>query len=85
MKELEKKMAHSAGHNSKAFYNYANNKLKTRVSIADLDTDSGKAITDIDKAETLIFFFSAVFTREDFENFPNSRQVLGIQVPLDNI
>ena len=69
-KEFEKKIAKEAKSNPKAFYKYANSKLKVRAGIADLDTPAGKATTDQQKAEALNSFFTSVFTRENTENMP---------------
>ena len=69
-KEFEKKIAKEAKSNPKAFYKYANSKLKVRAGIADLDTPEGKATTDRQKAEALNSFFTSVFTRENTDDVP---------------
>ena len=48
--------------NPKAFWKYANSKLKTRTRIDDLDREDGtKATTNREKAEEFNKFFSSVF------------------------
>ena len=69
-KEFEQKIAHESKSNPKAFYKYANNKLKVKSGIADLDTTNGKATTSSQKAEVLNNFFTSVFTREDTDDIP---------------
>lgn len=44
--------------------------MKTRASIADLETNHGKATTNKSKAEELNNFFTSVFTKEDVDNVP---------------
>lgn len=39
--EFQKKLAHESKANPKAFYKYANSKLKMRSGVADLDTAEG--------------------------------------------
>ena len=51
-------------------FSYVNSKLKTKTGIADLDIETGKAITDNEKAEALNKSFSDVFTDEDTSNIP---------------
>ncbi len=69
-RDFEKKIAAESKSNPKAFYRYANSKLKIRSGIADLDTDNGKASTNAEKAELLNSFFISVFTRENVESMP---------------
>jgi hypothetical protein len=71
MKEFEKKIAQEAKSNPKAFYKYAQSKLKTRVTVSDLKQPDGSLTTsDFEKAETLNSFFSSVFTQENTEELP---------------
>ena len=69
-KSFEKKIANESKSNPKAFYKYANSKLKVRAGIADLDTPEGIATTDRQKAEALNSFFTSVFTREKTDEIP---------------
>ena len=39
--------------------------MKTRSGIADLQTEVGRAVTDLEKSEALNDFFSSVFTIEE--------------------
>ena len=69
--EFEHKLAQKVKSNPKAFYNYANSKLKTRSNIADLEKSDGTTTkNDSEKAETLNDFFSSVFTDEDTSSIP---------------
>jgi hypothetical protein len=68
--EDERETANKVKENPKAFFNHANRKLKTKCSVAELETQNGTAETDEEKGEALGEFFSSVFTREDTENIP---------------
>ena len=46
-------------------FSYANSRMKTRSGIADLQTEEGMAVTDLEKSEALNDFFSSVFTIEE--------------------
>ena len=85
MKEFERKIAQEAKANPKAFFKYAQSKLKTRVSVSDLKKPDGSLTSNsFEKAETLNSFFSNVFTQEDAGNLPvfDNREY---QTPLDNV
>jgi len=70
-KDFEKKIASEAKSNPKAFYKYANSKMKTRVRITNLTDDDGNVVTDDkEKADLMNKFFSSVFTKEDLTNMP---------------
>ncbi len=57
--------------NPKAFFKYANSKLKTRSNIPNLDKSDGtKTTNDLEKAEELNKFFSSMLTKENMNNFP---------------
>ena len=63
-KEFERSLAKEAKSNPKAVFSYANSRMKTRSGIADLQTEEGTAVTDLEKSEALNDFFSNVFTIE---------------------
>ena len=55
-----------------------NNKLKTRVGVADLKTADGVEVTDDEgKADLFNNFFSSMFTVEDLENIPSFTANIG--------
>ena len=63
-KEFERSLEKEAKSNPKAVFSYANRRTKTRSGIADLQTEEGTAVTDLEKSEALNDFFSSVFTIE---------------------
>ena len=70
---VEKNISKNAKSNPKAFFAYAQSKLKTRSGIPDLvrpgtEKDPIYARTDQDKAEVLVDYFSSVFTSEPDPN-----------------
>ena len=71
IKQYEKSMANKAKSNPKAFYAYANSKMKTKQGIAELIDEKGNTATsNKDKADTLNRFFCSVFTQEDVNEVP---------------
>ena len=83
-REFERTLAKESKSNPKAFYKYANEKLKTKSGIGNLETKDGKVITDKGKAEALNKFFTSVFTREDTDHIPECKQE-EIRVPLEDL
>ncbi len=72
VRDFEKILAKEVKHNVKAFYNYANSKLKTRSQVGDLVMENGKRTSsDKEKAETLNSFYASVFTQENKDNLPD--------------
>ena len=71
--------------NPKAFYNYANSKLKTKSGIGNLEADKGKVTSDKGKAQTLNDFFTSMFTREDTQDIPDLGINGEIKVPLQDL
>ena len=70
-RDFEQKLALESKQNPKAFYRYAQSKLKTRSAISQLLQNDGSLTTsDKDKANVLNSFFTSVFTREDMTNMP---------------
>ena len=70
-KEFEKDIIKKLKKDPKAFWRYANSKLKTRSKIADLlKSDGTLTQTEEEKAQVLNDFFSSVFTEEDLSNIP---------------
>ena len=71
VKNYEKAIAREAQHNPKAFYAYANSKMKTKEGVADLLDEEGKTITNNkEKANILNNFFCSVFTEENIKDMP---------------
>ena len=70
-REHERKLAADLKQNPKAFWKYANSRLRTRSRVEDLqDQNGGVATTNQTKADVLSSFFSSVFTVEDTEILP---------------
>lgn len=71
IRDYEREIAKRAKQNPKAFYKYANSKMKTRTKITDLKTKDGSEVTtDKGKAEEFNRFFSSVFIDEDLNSIP---------------
>ena len=64
-KQFERSLAKEAKRNPKAVFSYANSRMETRSGIADLQTEEGMAVTDLEKSEAINDFFSSVFTIEE--------------------
>ena len=61
--EFEKKISRRPKYNTKAFYKYAQSKLKTRARIADLKASDGTLITaPKEKADLLNNFLNVLLT-----------------------
>jgi len=85
VRDHESNIARYSKSNPKAFYSYANGKLKTKSSVPDLDRpQGGKTKTDREKAEVLNDFFSSVFTRENTSNIPDFAE-RAHKVPLQQL
>ena len=75
--EQEKNISRNAKDNPKKFWQYVKSKTKTKDNIPDLDIpgeDEGNSKTttnDFEKAETLLNYFSSVFTIEGEGEVPN--------------
>ena len=71
VREHEKEIAMLAKKDPKAFYKHVNSKLKTKIGVADLQTEQGELITeDSQRAELFNSFFSSVYTVENIQNVP---------------
>ena len=70
-RDYEKKLARESKSNPKAFFKYANSKLKTRCAVPNLMQSNGTLTdNDNDKAEELNNYFKSVFTNEDLASIP---------------
>ena len=78
-------MALEVKQNPKAFYRYAQSKLKTRSTISQLTQPDGTfTTTDKEKANVLNSFFTSVFTRENMSNMPHQSDK-HCNIDLENI
>ena len=70
VKNYEKAIAREAQHNPKAFYAYANSKMKTKEGVADLLDEEGKTITNNkEKANILNNFFLQCIYRGKYQRY----------------
>ena len=84
-REHERKLSVDVKHNPKAFWRYANSRLRTKCRVEDLrDVDGAVTSTNEAKAQVLSNFFSSVFTEEDISDVP---ELLDIQevVTLEDV
>ena len=80
VRDMERKIAADSRQNPKAFFKYANSKLKTRTGIADLSCENDRVVrSDKEKAEALNEFFCSVFTKEDKDKMPEPLKKLSNQ------
>ena len=91
-KLIEKKVAKNAKSNPKAFWAYAQSKLKTRAGIPDLvkpGTEKSPEFSknDVEKADIFLSYFSSVFTEEPsdggmpaFENRNYKEALLNLEI-----
>ncbi len=84
VKEHEKTIAKLTKTNSKAFWKYIKSKLKNKDPVAELETESGRACSDQEKANELNTFFKSVFTIEDNSN-PSTLPRKDYNSPLTHI
>ena len=71
VRDYERSIAKQAKSNPKAFYSYANSKLKTKQGVADLVDPNGLLVTgNKDKGDVLNSFFVSVFTEENLNTMP---------------
>ena len=70
-KEFEKDLIKKLNKDPKAFWRYANSKIKTRSKISHLTKEDGSLTqTYEEQAQVLNMFFSSVFTEEDLSQIP---------------
>ena len=70
-KDFEQSLASSVKKTPKAFWRYANSRMKTRSTIGNLrNADGSVASIDADKANTLNRFFSSTFVSENTSTIP---------------
>lgn len=70
-RQHERKLVNDIKQNPKAFWKYANSRLRTRTRVEDLcDPDGEVASTNQAKADVLNTFFSSAFTVEDLGTVP---------------
>jgi hypothetical protein len=82
---FENKLAREVKTNPKAFWKYANSRLKSRTRIDDLNREDGtQATTNKEKAEEFNKFLSSVFTDEDLEDIPSPEATFN-GTPLDDV
>ncbi|MES9905329.1 MAG: reverse transcriptase domain-containing protein [Sedimenticola sp.] len=68
----ERNIADNVKENSKGFWKYVRTKAKTKVTIDELEDETGSLTSDsAEKAKILNSFFISVFTNENVENLPN--------------
>ena len=91
-RSYEQKVAEQSKENPKAFYSYANSKIKSRTGIADLLKEDGtKTKTDSEKAEMLNEFFKSVFTYEnpgplpDFDEYEYISELEDFEIKMDEV
>ena len=84
-RNFEQNLAKEVKTNPRAFYKYANSKLKTRTSVADLEINQGRATTNQMKAEELNRFFSSVFTKEDKDTVPQINRSEKVTNPMPDL
>ena len=71
--DFEQNVASMIKSKPKVFWKYAKSRLKTKPTIPTLSKPNGtKATSSKDKAETLNFFFSSVFTLEFLHDIPTA-------------
>ena len=84
-RNFEQNLAKEVKTNPRAFYKYANSKVKTRTSVADLEINQGRATTNQMKAEELNRFFSSVFTKEDKDTVPQINRSEKVTNPMPDL
>ena len=84
-RNFEQNLAKEVKTNPRAFYKYANSKLKTRTSVADLEIKQGRATTNRMKADELNRFFSSVFTKEDKDTVPQINRSEKVTNPMPDL
>jgi len=72
IRRFERKIAEETKTNPKAFWRYAKTQLKTKTSIADMETghQNERTSSDQEKAKILNDYFASVYTIEDLSNIP---------------
>ena len=71
-REFERDLIKNLKKDPKAFWRYANSKLKTRSKVSQLFKEDGTITeNDNEKAQVLNTFFSSVFTEEDISEIPS--------------
>ena len=71
-REFEKDIIKKLKKDPKAFWRYANSKLKTKSRLSRLKKEDGTLTeTQDEQAQVLNDFFSSVFTEEDLSSIPN--------------
>ena len=76
-KKCEEKIAGKAKEDPKAYYRYANSKLKAKENVGPLEDESGNLVyDDKEMGEILNKYFSTVYTEETLEDIREPREVV---------
>ena len=73
-RKCEERITRRVKEDPKAYYKYANSKMKAKVSVLSLEDENRNIISDDKKmVEILNHYFSSVYTKERLENITDPR------------